>query len=113
MCFSIDHDTKSSLQDDPIPTEIDDWHINGFDSFNPLTGELVDSESSCDTGKIIWILIAGVGASHLDDEGFWYPCYDWCGRYAGSVLDGQYVDKSNIRRALIEMGWDPNYLVDA
>jgi hypothetical protein len=90
--------------------EQDDNLINGYDAFNPITGDLCHSECWEADDNIIWLLLAGVGANHLNDEGFWYPCYDWCNRYTGAVLDGEYVDKSNIKQALIEMGWDPNVI---
>lgn len=34
----------------------------------------------------------------INNDKAWYPLYDWCGRYIGAVLDGQFQDVENIRK---------------
>lgn len=66
--------------------------------FNPLTGDISSSEYDG-----VWYYVI-----HDSDirEYQWYPMYDAWGEYVGAVLEGVYVDKSNMPGELVERGWE-------
>jgi hypothetical protein len=67
-----------------------------YTCLNPGTGELYTDAQI--TEELDYLTIMHATSNHLNTKPciIWYPCFDWCGRYIGSVMHGQYVDKSNI-----------------
>ena len=57
--------------------------------FNALDGEIF---RDCN------MIVRASGYEFYVYEDKWCPRYDWCGRYIGAMLDGQFVDVSNIQK---------------
>jgi hypothetical protein len=64
--------------------------------FDALTGKTANHVPSDGSG--LWL--GAITKEEADEAGCnaWYPCFDWCGRYTGSVLRGQFTDAENPRK---------------
>lgn len=64
--------------------------------WNPITGKKHNDSMAGD----LTILNDGMNHIMLPERKMWYPCYDWCGRYTGSVFCGVFEDAENIRKRM-------------
>lgn len=68
--------------------------------FDAFTGTLYvnDTHHVRKPNQALFIVVSKEHADRIGEGNGWYPLYDWCDRYIGAVLDGQFQDVENIRK---------------